>query len=187
MNKLEKKYPELVIAEAGKDEKAIENKFFRLIVPKNCSPTINDDGGTIPLADSVIEFAVAELPVKVENEEDYLKIYKLILSEYLPDDSAEIIIANSRMIGSGMKESKNNIHSFSILMISSKNQYLFKLSSKDRRQMMQFKDDVTKIAKSLVETGEIYVASEGSRRDIGLSVLLKANEGGFLSIGKSEN
>ena len=52
--------------------------------------------------------------------------------------------------------------------------------------MLQFKDEVTKIAKSLVETGEIYVATEGSRRDIGLSVLLKANEGGFLSIGKSD-
>jgi hypothetical protein len=156
------------------------------VVPKSSNSQINDDGGTIRLADSVIEFAVAELPVKVENEDDYLKIYKLILSEYLPDDSAEIIIANSRMIGSGMKESKNNVHSYSILLISSKNQYLFKLSSKDRRQMLQFKDAVTKMSKSLVETGEIYVATEGSRRDIGLSVLLKANEGGFLSIGKSD-
>ena len=185
MNKLEKKYPDLVIAEPSKDEKVIENKFFRLLIPKTCGATINDDGGTITLADSVIEFAVAELPVKVDSEDDYLKIYKLILSEYLPDDSAEIIIANSRMIGSGMKESKNNIHSFSILLISSKNQYLFKLSSKDRRQMMQFKEEVTKISKSLVETGEIYVAEDGNRRDIGLSVLLRANEGGFLSIGKS--
>ena len=186
MNKLEKKYPDLVITEPASDEKVIENKFFRLVVPKSSNSQINDDGGTIRLADSVIEFAVAELPVKVENEDDYLKIYKLILSEYLPDDSAEIIIANSRMIGSGMKESKNNIHSYSILLISSKNQYLFKLSSKDRRQMLQFKEAVTKMAKSLVETGEIYVATEGSRRDIGLSVLLKANEGGFLSIGKSD-
>ena len=183
---LEKKYTDLVIAEPSKDEKVIENKFFRLLIPKTCSATINDDGGSINLADSVIEFAVAELPVKVDSEDDYLKIYKLILSEYLPDDSAEIIIANSRMIGSGMKESKNNIHSFSILLISSKNQYLFKLSSKDRRQMMQFKDELTKISKSLVETGEIYVAEDGNRRDIGLSILLKANEGGFLSIGKKD-
>ena len=173
MNKLEKKYPDLVITEPASDEKVIENKFFRLVVPKSSNSQINDDGGTIKLADSVIEFAVAELPVKVENEDDYLKIYKLILSEYLPDDSAEIIIANSRMIGSGMKESKNNVHSFSILLISSKNQYLFKLSSRDRRQMISFKDEVTKVAKSLVETGEIYVATEGNRRDIGLSVLLK--------------
>ena len=186
MNKLEKKYPDLVITEPASDEKVIENKFFRLVVPKSSNSQINDDGGTIKLADSVIEFAVAELPVKVENEDDYLKIYKLILSEYLPDDSAEIIIANSRMIGSGMKESKNNVHSFSILLISSKNQYLFKLSSRDRRQMISFKDEVTKVAKSLVETGEIYVATEGNRRDIGLSVLLKANEGGFLSIGKRD-
>ena len=111
---------------------------------------------------------------------------KLILSEYLPDANAEIIIANSRMIGSGLREQKEGIHSFSILLISSKNQYLFKLSSKDRRQMMQFKEEVTSIAKSLVETGEIYVATEESRKNIGLSVLLKANEGGFLSIGKSD-
>ena len=136
------------------------------------------------MADSAIEFAVAELPIQVESEDDYLKIYKLILSEYLPDQNAEIIIANSRMIGSGMRDNKDNVFSFSILLISSKNQYLFKLSSKDRRQMIQFKGDVIKIAKSLVETGEIYVAGDGTRRNIGLSALLKANENGFLSIGK---
>ena len=121
---------------------------------------------------------------KVENEDDYLKIYKLILSEYLPDDNADVIIANSRMIGSGMRESKDNVHSFSILLISSKNQYIFKLSSRDRRQMLQFKDEVTKIAKSLVETGEIYVATDESRKNIGLSRILHSSEGGFLSIGK---
>ncbi len=187
MFKMEKTYPDLVIKEPTHDTKVIENKFFRLLVPRECSATINDDGGTIKLADSVIEFAVAELPVKVESEEDYLKIYKLILSEYLPDENADVIIANSRMIGSGMKEQKDNVFSFSILMISSKNQYLFKLSSRDRRQMISFKGEVTKIAKSLVETGEIYVATDGNRRDIGLSVLLKANEGGFLSIGKTED
>ena len=186
MNKLEKAYPDLVIKEPTIDQKVIENKFFRIIVPKSCNATIDDDGGTIKLADSVIEFAVAELPIAVNSEDDYLKIYKLILSEYLPDENAEIIIANSRMIGSGMREQKEGIHSFSILLISSKNQYLFKLSSKDRRQMMQFKEEVTSIAKSLVETGEIYVATEESRKNIGLSVLLKANEGGFLSIGKSD-
>ncbi len=172
--------------EPTKDQKVIENKFFRLLVPRNSVATIDDDGGTIKIADSVIEFAVAELPIKVDNEEDYLKIYKLILSEYLPDDNSDIIIANSRMIGSGMRESKDNVHSFSILLISTKNQYLFKLSSRDRRQMISFKDEVTQIAKSLVETGEIYVSEDGSRKNIGLAAMLHANEGGFLSIGKSE-
>ena len=156
MNKLEKAYPELVIVEPESSQKVIENKFFRLLVPREASAVINDEGGTIKMADSAIEFAVAELPIQVESEDDYLKIYKLILSEYLPDQNAEIIIANSRMIGSGMRDSKDNVFSFSILLISSKNQYLFKLSSKDRRQMIQFKGDVIKIAKSLVETGEIY-------------------------------
>jgi TPR repeat protein len=187
MNKLEKTYNDLVIAEPASDQKVIENKFFRLLVPRSSVSTIEDDGGTIKIADSVIEFAVAELPIKVDSEEDYLKIYKLILSEYLPDENSEIIIANSRMIGSGMREHKENIHSFSILLISSKNQYLFKLSSKDRRQMIQFKDEVIKIAKSLVETGEIYVSEDGSRRNIGLAAMLHANEGGFLSIGKGED
>ena len=186
MNKLEKAFPELVIKESGDGEKVIENKFFRLIVPRECSATINDDGGTIKIADSVIEFAVAELPVKVASEDDYLKIYKLIISEYLPIEEAEIIIANSRMIGSGIRETKKEVHSFSILLISSKNQYMFKLSSRDRRQLLQFKDEVTKIAKSLVESGEIYVDTEGTRKNIGLGVLLRSSEGGFLSIGKSE-
>ena len=67
------------------------------------------------------------------------------------------------MIGSGMREQKDGIHSFSILLISSKNQYMFKLSSRDRRQLLQFKDEVTKIAKSLVETGEIYNPRSGKR------------------------
>lgn len=186
MHKLELTYPDLIIKEPASDQKIIENKFFRLLVPKECTAVINDDGGTIKLADSVIEFAVAELPINIESEDDYLKIYKLILSEYLPDESAEILIANSRMIGSGMRDTKNNVHSFSILLISSKNQYMFKLSSRDRRQMMLYKDKVTEIAKSLVETGEIYVATEGSRKNIGLSFLLHANESGFLSIGKEE-
>lgn len=186
MNKLEKAFPDLIIVEPTKDQKVIENKFFRLIVPRSSVAQIDDDGGTIKLADSVIEFAVAELPIKVETEEDYLRIYKLILSEYLPDENAEVIIANSRMIGSGMKEQKDNVHSFSILLISSKNQYVFKLSSKDRRQMLTFKDEIIQIAKSLVESGEIYVSEDGSRRNIGLAAMLRANEGGFLSIGKSE-
>lgn len=186
MNKLEKAFNDLVITEPNKDQKVIENKFFRLVVPRASVATIDDDGGTIKIADSIIEFAVAELPIKVDSEEDYLKIYKLILSEYLPDDNADIIIANSRMIGSGMRESKENVHSFSILLISSKNQYLFKLSSRDRRQMISFKDEVTQIAKSLVETGEIYISEDGSRRNIGLAAMLHATEGGFLSIGKTD-
>ena len=186
MNMLEKKFHELVIKEPTSAQKIIENKFFRLCVPKESTAVINDEGGTIKLADSVVEFAVAEMPVSADQEEDYLKIYKLILSEYLPDENAEIIIANSRMIGSGMRETKNNVHSYSILLISSKNQYLFKLSSRDRREMMMFKDKVLEIAKSLVETGEIYVATEGAKKKIGLSFLLQSNDNGFLSIGKSE-
>ncbi len=186
MNKLEKKFKGLVLKQPTDAQKIIENKFFRLCVPKECTAVINDDGGTIKFADSVVEFAVAEMPVKADEEADYLKIYKLILSEYLPDESAEIIIANSRMIGSGIRDNKNNIHTYSILLISSKNQYLFKLSSRDRREMIMFKDNVLQIAKSLVETGEIYVATDGDRKNIGISWLLKANESGFLSIGKMD-
>ena len=184
MNKLEKKYIDLILRQPNENQKVIENKFFRLAVPKECTAVINDEGGTIKFADSVVEFAVAEMPVSADEEESYLKIYKLILSEYLPDENAEIIIANSRMIGSGMKETKNNVHSYSILLISSKNQYLFKLSSRDRREMLLFKDKVLEIAKSLVETGEIYIATEEAKKKIGLSFLLHSNENGFLSIGK---
>ncbi len=186
MNKLERKFTNLIIKQPTGSQKVIENKFFRLCVPKEATAVINDEGGTIKLADSVVEFAVAEMPVNADNEDDYLKIYKLILSEYLPDENAEIIIANSRMIGSGMRETKNNVHSYSILLISSKNQYLFKLSSRDRREMMQFKDKVLEIAKSLVETGEIYIATEEAKKKIGLSFLLQSNESGFLSIGKTD-
>ena len=84
------------IREPGKGQKIVENKFFRLCVPKECSATINDEGGTIKLADSVVEFAVAEMPVNATAEQDYLKIYKLIVSEYLPDENAEVIIAKQR-------------------------------------------------------------------------------------------
>lgn len=186
MNKMEKKYHELVLKEPGENQKVIENKFFRLCVPKEATAVINDEGGTIKMADSVVEFAVAEMPVSAEEEESYLKIYKLILSEYLPDENAEIIIANSRMIGSAMRTTKENIHIYNILLISSKNQYMFKLSSRDRREMMLFKDKVLEISKSLVETGEIYVATDEAKKNIGLSFLLHANENGFLSIGKAE-
>ncbi len=186
MNKLEINYIDLILREPAKGQKIVENKFFRLCVPKECTATINDEGGTIKLADSVVEFAVAELPVNVNEEQDYLKIYKLIVSEYLPDENAEVIIANSRMIGSAIKTSKDNVHSYSILLISSKNQYIFKLSSRDRREMMQFTDTLIMMAKSLVETGEIYKATGDDKRNIGLAFLLKANESGFLSIGKGE-
>lgn len=186
MNKLEMNYVDLILREPAKGQKVVENKFFRLCVPKECNSVINDDGGTIKMADSVVEFAVAEMPVNATAEQDYLKIYKLIVSEYLPDENADVIIANSRMIGSAIRASKDNVHTFSILLISSKNQYIFKLSSKDRRQMMQFKDVVVAIAKSLVETGEIYKATEEGKKNIGLAFLLKANESGFLSIGKGE-
>ena len=53
--------------------------------------------------------------------------------------------------------------------------------------MIQFKDEVTAIAKSLVESGEIYISEDGSRKNIGLSAILKANESGFLSIGKGDD
>ena len=179
-------YVDLILREPAKGQKVVENKFFRLCVPKECNAVINDEGGTIKMADSVVEFAVAEMPVNASAEQDYLKIYKLIVSEYLPDENAEVIIANSRMIGSAIRTSKDNVHTFSILLISSKNQYIFKLSSKDRRQMMQFKDVLIAISKSLVETGEIYKATEEGKKNIGLAFLLKTNESGFLSIGKGE-
>lgn len=184
MNKLEKKFTDLVIKPEAEGKRIIENKFFRLAIPRECTPQINDEGGTIKIADSVIEFAVAEMPVNADDEASYLKIYKLILSEYLPDENAEIIIANSRMIGSGIRATANNIHSYSVLLISSKNQYMFKLSSRDRREMMMFKDTVVEIAKSLIETGEIYVATDETKKKAGLSFLLHSNESGFLSIGK---
>lgn len=184
MNKLELNYVDLVLREPDKKQKVVENKFFRLCVPKECTATINDEGGTIKLADSIVEFAVAEMPVNASAEEDYLKIYKLICSEYLPDENADIIIANSRMVGSAILANKENVHSYSILLISSKNQYIFKLSSRDRREMMQFKDVLINMAKTLVETGEIYRATGDNKKNIGLAFLLKTNESGYLSIGK---
>ena len=52
--------------------------------------------------------------------------------------------------------------------------------------MMQFKDVLIAISKSLVETGEIYKATEEGKKNIGLAFLLKTNESGFISIGKGE-
>ena len=187
MYKLEMAYNDLVLPMVGDDQKEIANKFFRLLVPKNCTAQINDEGGTIKLADSIAEFAVAEMPVDTSKEEDYLKVYKLILTEYMQDDNAEIVIANSRMIGSAILTTKGRNLSYSILLISSKNQYLFKLTSTDKRELLEFKDIVLNIAKSLVETGEIYVADANStRKKVGLTFLMASGENGMLSISKDE-
>lgn len=187
MYKLEMAYNDLVLPNVSGDQKVIENKFFRLVVPKSCTAQINDEGGTIKLADSVAEFAVAEMPVNTSSEEEYLKVYKLILTEYMQDDNAEIIIANSRMIGSAILTAKGRHLSYSILLISSKNQYLFKLTSTDKRELLEFKDVVLNIASSLVETGEIYVAGENStRKKVGLTFLMSSGENGMLSITKDE-
>ena len=168
-------------------DKKIVRRLFRLAVPKESIAMINDEGGTIRLADSVIEFAVAEMPVRVNKEEDYLKIYKLLVTEYSIDDNATILVANSRMVGSAMLSTKGNSNNFNILLISSKNQYLFKLSSQDRRELMVFKEKVLEIAESLIETGEIYIATgDRANRNIGLTLLLAANEQGVLSINKDE-
>lgn len=187
MGKLEKQYRELLILNVDDSVKVIENKFFRVAVPKECIANINDEGGTIRLADCVVEFAVAEMPVNTENEEDYLKVFKLIMSEYLDDEGADILVINSRMIGSAMTTAKAGTYTYSILLISSRNQYLFKLSARDRRELRVFKDKVTEIAMSMAETGEIYVATgDKANKNIGLTLLLSANENGVLSISKGE-
>lgn len=187
MNKLEHAYVELILHPANSGQKIIENKFFRLAVPKECTAVINDEGGTLRFADSVVEFAVAEMPVNSEKEEDFLKVFNLIMTEYLPDESAEIIIGSSRMVGAAMTTSKAGNHNFNILLISSKNQYLFKLTSGDRRELQRFTNQVLEVANSLVETGEIYIATgERANRNIGLTLLLSSNENGMLSISKDE-
>lgn len=188
MNKMEKKYMDLLALEEDGTKKVIENKFFRLLVPKECTAVISDEGGTIRFADSVVEFAVAEMPVNADKEEEYIKIYKLIVDEYTGDDNAKVIVANSRMVGSAMLSSKGSNNTFSILLISSKNQYLFKLSSMDRRELMVFKDKVLDIAETLIETGEIYIATgDRANKNIGLTLLLAANGNGMLSINKNDD
>ena len=53
---------------------------------------------------------------------------------------------------------------------------------------MTFKDKVMSIANSLIETGEIYVATgDRANKNIGLTLLLAANENGMLSINKSDD
>lgn len=189
MHKIEEQFKELLNPKEDDSNKVIQNKFFRLQVPKSCTAVINDEGGTIRFADSVVEFAVAEMPVKVESEEAYNKVFNLIYNEYSDEPNAEILVANSRMVGSGMLTTRAQNNKYSILLISSKNQYLFKLSSLDRRELMEFKDQALEIALTLVESGEIYVATgDKAGKSIGLTVLMSGTgDNGMLSINKDED
>lgn len=188
MHLIEEQFKELLNPVENSTNKVIQNKFFRLQVPKSCTAVINDEGGTIRFADSVVEFAVAEMPVRVDSEEEYNKIFDLIYREYADEENAEILVANSRMVGSGMLTRKAGNNKYSILLISTKNQYLFKLSSIDRRELMRFKDQALRIALTLVESGEIYVATgEKSGKNIGLTLLISGNNGdSMLSISKED-
>ncbi len=188
MHMIEEQFKELLNPVESDSNKVIQNKFFRLQVPRNCTAVINDEGGTIRFADSAIEFAVAEMPVKVDTEEEYNKVFNLIHREYAGEDNAEILVANSRMVGSGMLTRKAGNNKYSILLISSKNQYLFKLSSIDRRELMRFKDQAMDIALTLVESGEIYVATgDKANKHIGLTVLMSGtSDSGMLSISKED-
>lgn len=190
MNRLEGAFPDLLYRQVQEKEgyKIIDNKFFKLSVPKEYTAVINDEGGTIRIADSVVEFAVAEMPIQAEAEEEFLKVYKLILGEYLPVEHADIMVVNSRLIGSAMTNISGEVCAFSILLVSAKNQYLFKLSSESKIELLGFKDRVFEIARSLVESGETYVATgDRANQTVGLSRLLSAGENGFLSIGKLED
>ena len=192
MRRLEISYNGLILmaVKDTADYKVINNRFFKLSVPKEFTAVINDEGGTIKIADSIVEFAVAEMPVAATAEEDFLKVYKLIVSEYIGEPNAEIVVVNSRMMGSAMLRTKGSEYSYRILLVSAKNQYLFKLSSKDRAQIIEFKERVMDIAQSLLETGEIYIAPDAatkSRKNIGISKLLSSNEDGILSVSKNED
>ena len=189
MHMIEEKFKELLNPKESDTNKVIQNKFFRLQVPKSCTAVINDEGGTIRFADSAVEFAVAEMPVKVDSEEEYNKVFNLIYKEYADEENAEILVANSRMVGSGMLTRKAGNNKYSILLISSKNQYLFKLSSIDRRELMRFKDQALEIALTLVESGEIYVATgDRANKQIGLTLLMSGGgENSMLSISKDED
>lgn len=188
MHLIEEQFKELLNPVESDSNKVIQNKFFRLQVPRNCTAVINDEGGTIRFADSAIEFAVAEMPINAENEEDYNKIFNLIYREYADEENSEILVANSRMVGSGMLTRKAGNNKYSILLISSKNQYLFKLSSIDRRELMRFKDQALEIALTLVESGEIYVATgDKANKQIGLTLLMSgSSDSGMLSISKDD-
>ncbi len=189
MHLIEEQFKELLNPKESDSNKVIQNKFFRLQVPKSCTAVINDEGGTIRFADSAVEFAVAEMPVKVDTEEEYNKVFNLIYKEYADEENSEILVANSRMVGSGMLTRKANNNKYSILLISSKNQYLFKLSSIDRRELMRFKDQALEIALTLVESGEIYVATgDRAEKQIGLTLLMSnTGDDGMLSIGMDDD
>lgn len=189
MHLIEEKFKELLNPVESDSNKVIQNKFFRLQVPRSCTAVINDEGGTIRFADSAVEFAVAEMPIKVESEEQYNKVFNLIYNEYAGEENSEILVANSRMVGSGMLTRKAGNNKYSILLISSKNQYLFKLSSIDRRELMRFKEQALEIALTLVESGEIYVATgDKANKHIGLTLLMSnTNDDGMLSISKDED
>ncbi|MGN0155331.1 MAG: tetratricopeptide repeat protein [Lachnospiraceae bacterium] len=189
MHLIEEKFKELLNPVESSSNKVIQNKFFRLQVPRSCTAVINDEGGTIRFADSAVEFAVAEMPVRVDTEEEYNKVFNLIYNEYAGEENAEILVANSRMVGSGMLTRKAGNNRYSILLISSKNQYLFKLSSIDRRELMRFKEQALEIALTLVESGEIYVATgDKANKHIGLTLLMSGNnDNSMLSISKDED
>lgn len=189
MHLIEEKFKELLNPVENSSSKVIQNKFFRLQVPRSCTAVINDEGGTIRFADSAVEFAVAEMPVRVDSEEEYNKVFNLIYKEYAGEENSEILVANSRMVGSGMLTRKAGNNKYSILLISSKNQYLFKLSSIDRRELMRFKEQALEIALTLVESGEIYVATgDKANKHIGLTLLMSGNsDNSMLSISKDDD
>ena len=127
------------------------------------------------------------MPVQAEEEEEFLKVYKMIVGEYKHVENADIMVVNSRMVGSAMTNTNGSVCTFSILLVSAKNQYLFKMSSQSKIEILGFKDKVFEVAKSLVETGETYIATgERANQTIGLTRLLSAGENGFLSIGKMD-
>ena len=189
MHLIEEKFKELLNPVENSSSKVIQNKFFRLQVPRSCTAVINDEGGTIRFADSAVEFAVAEMPVRVDSEEEYNKVFNLIYKEYAGEENSEILVANSRMVGSGMLTRKAGNNKYSILLISSKNQYLFKLSSIDRRELMRFKEQALEIALTLVESGEIYVATgDKANKHIGLTLLMSgSSDNSMLSISKDDD
>lgn len=190
MNRLEQAYPDLIYRQVREREgyKVIDNKFFKLSVPKEYTTVIDDEGGTIKIADSVVEFAVAEMPIQADEEAAFLKVYDLIISEYLHVENADIMVVNSRMVGSAMTNTSGEVCTFSVLLVSAKNQYLFKMSSQSKIELLGFKDKVFEIANTLVESGAIYIATgDRAGQAVGLTHLLSANSDGFLSIGKLED
>ncbi len=112
----------------------------------------------------------------------------MIISEYLHVENADIMVVNSRMVGSAMTNTSGDVCTFSILLVSAKNQYLFKLSSQSKIELLGFKDKVFEMADTLVESGAIYIATgDRAGQAVGLTHLLSANSDGFLSIGKLDD